>query len=472
MWFSLMRYGRACYALEKLRLYEGLLALHLCLCPDATADSTKRHCRLEQLVPSASALHALAVAVNLDGSMAPLGSCQLLVGGEPQGAPVAPLRPVVVPALDIALLVQTTADYEPAAEELKEALHGFLRQLPASSRIELITYSDVQRVRTVSGFRPPAGLHAQIDALSLEGEAEPPLIMALRTAMDGLLSTHRTEESSDEGPRRRLIVIVSDGMNSRLERSLFREMGQELAKQSIPVFPIAFSPQDIRTPLRNLGELARRSHGTFRWARDRASLQPQFESLAHELGKVQLLKFPMPELRAAAATELTLTLRCSDGLSSNSVSLPAASLRPCSRISFVVASVLGMGLLAALGWGVGRRLKANRAAHPASAEEPASLQPSYYLIFVRGPLSGKRFPLHDVQTLGRAPRDDFGIMIPDASLADTHCKITKNVGGVWLESPGNKGVYCNETPISGRQVVPDGALIRLGQDSECVLRRS
>src|SRR5262249_3956707 len=55
---------------------------------------------------------------------------------------------------------------------------------------------------------------------------------------------------------------------------------------------VAFSVRDDRGPLLNLGELAKRSAGTFRWASDADNLKPQFTTLAEELRQVHTVSFP------------------------------------------------------------------------------------------------------------------------------------------------------------------------------------
>ena len=115
----------------------------------------------------------LAVAVNHDGSVFPLGNCRLphrrnltrrwgsrrsYVTGRPESELCWRYR--------LRLLASTPPE--------QGALQVFLRQLPARSRVHLITFSDGDRVHALPGFRASSA-SAAIDAMAMEGRDAPAL---------------------------------------------------------------------------------------------------------------------------------------------------------------------------------------------------------------------------------------------------------------------------------------------------------
>ena len=60
----------------------------------------------------------------------------------------------------------------------------------------------------------------------------------------------------------------------------------------MPIHTIAYSPIDARGPLLNLGDLSKRSNGTFRWAEKAANLRTQLDTLADEVRKQYVVTFP------------------------------------------------------------------------------------------------------------------------------------------------------------------------------------
>lgn len=450
-----------------------IIGLLLGVCANAAGNSTQPRCRLEQIWTSADALYTLAVAVNHDGSVVPLGNCELLIGGTSQGARAAGVPMSPAPELRIVLAVQASAAYEHAAEELKGALQVFLRQLPARSRVHLITFSDGDQVHALPGFRAPAALQAAIDAMAMEGETHPALAKALRAGMNAFDAESGPEQPTAAFRPRQMIVLISDGMNTRLDRNLFRGMGKELSRRGVPLFPIAFSAEDIRSPLRNLGELARRSSGTFRWARDKSALAGQLASLANEIRRVEALKFSLPARPSQTATELALSLRCDTAPVSNAVMVSASVLGSQSRAPFLATAAFVAGLLAAAGWALRRKLQHGREATESSAptRDHSSGQRTYHLIFIAGPLAGRRVALRGPLILGHEPTAPGFLAIPDSSLAAQHCSLKPDGQTVLLSIPDTKRqVFRSGAPVSGQIHLSDGEIIKIGAETEFVLR--
>src|SRR6185503_7318303 len=119
---------------------------------------------------------------------------------------------------------------------------------------------------------------------------------------------------------RRLIVVISDGLNSQMDRKTFKTLGDAAARARVPIHTIAFSPTDERGPLLNLGEMSKRSNGTFRWARTAEDLKAQIDTLADELNKQYVLTF---SVNTGSLEGKVFILQC-DNLRSNALTYDAS----------------------------------------------------------------------------------------------------------------------------------------------------
>jgi hypothetical protein len=106
---------------------------------------------------------------------------------------------------------------------------------------------------------------------------------------------------------------VSDGLNSQMDRKTFKALGDAAARARVPIHTIAFSPTDERGPLLNLGEISKRSNGTFRWAKTAEDLRAQIDTLTDELNKQYVLTFKL-ETRSLEGKKFQLAV---DELTSN-----------------------------------------------------------------------------------------------------------------------------------------------------------
>ena len=86
-------------------------------------------------------------------------------------------------------------------------------------------------------------------------------------------------------------MIVGDGRDASNDRDRVTRVGQRAAKDNVRIHSIAFSPKDVRRPLLLLGELSKRSLGTFRWVRGAKtdSWAAAFQQLAAELNRQSVI---------------------------------------------------------------------------------------------------------------------------------------------------------------------------------------
>ncbi|MDB4967204.1 MAG: domain containing protein [Myxococcales bacterium] len=170
-------------------------------------------------------------------------------------------------------------------EKVKDAVHALLESLSPKVRVLLIEYGG--DLVAHAPFKPAGAVSGDVDELLPDGEAGD---LALTRAISaGLVELGRPRP--DGKSARRLIVVVSDGLNSQMDRKTFKILGDAAARARVPIHTIAFSPNDERGPLLNLGEMSKRSNGTFRWARTADDLRGQIETLGDELNKQYVLTF-------------------------------------------------------------------------------------------------------------------------------------------------------------------------------------
>ncbi len=197
-------------------------------------------------------------------------------------------------------------------DRVKDALATLVEGRPAKTRVLVIDYGG--EVTPHPPFQPANAAGGALDELAADGESgDLHLVDAVQAA---LVELNRPRPSDgDEAPPRRLVVVVSDGLNAQMDRKTFRALGDAAAISQVPIHSIAYSPADDRGPLLNLGEISKRSNGTFRWARNAEELKAQIETLADELDKQYVLTF---ELAIDTLAGHTFELRCED-LRSNSL---------------------------------------------------------------------------------------------------------------------------------------------------------
>lgn len=241
--------------------------------------------------------------------------------------------------LRIALVVERGPAYEASFSRIRSALTDFVRSLPERGRFTLIAYDHETR-----RLLHRATASQMLDALARLGVTgsvvDPALLAALQMGLDALSDAPKAT--------RRLLVVLSDGIDGLPDWDQFRNLGRRAERLSVPVFPLGFSPMDERGPLLNLGEVAKRSRGTFRWAQQAEQIPKSLSQLARELNEQRVLSFavercPVGGVRVAAG-----------GLSSNLLQVStehasrAAADGPARGVLWWVAVILGVLAVMAL----------------------------------------------------------------------------------------------------------------------------
>lgn len=191
--------------------------------------------------------------------------------------------------LTVVLVVQVDATFRRDFGDVREGLADLLRALPAQSRTAGLAFDDT----LVHLGRSSAGelADAVVELEATEAHAGSTLLQALARALADF-----RDISQRDAPGRRIMIVVSDGLPGMDEREEIRALGDEAAAALVQIMPIAFSPSDDRPRLLALGELAKRSRGTLRWAERRSDLSEKLYDLAAEISSRRALTYHAPEL--------------------------------------------------------------------------------------------------------------------------------------------------------------------------------
>jgi hypothetical protein len=370
---------------------------------------------------------------------------------------------------------------EPPLDKVKDAVRGLLEGMTPRVRVLFIDYGADLTQHTP--FRPAAAVEPDLDDLSPDGDAGDLALSRAITAAVVQLNKPR-----DDGKvARRLIVVISDGLNSQMDRKTFKMLGDSAAKAHVPIHTIAFSPNDERGPLLNLGEVSKRSNGTFRWAKTAEDLRAQIETLTDELNKQYVLTYKI-DVRSLEGR--TFQLHCEE-LTSNALTydssggsfgyVPATKPLVPWWLWTLAALVIGGGGIGIL---LARRApkkamkfspykNAAHGAAPQTAPRPAVQQPVVpqavvraptrgILMVVSGALAGRRVDVGAQPiTVGKGPStlqitDDPAVSTRHAELAlrgDTF--VVTDLGST-------NGTFVNSQRIAQPTRLGDGDLLRFG----------
>jgi FHA domain-containing protein/VWA domain-containing protein len=357
----MMRYRLTLPVRRRLRHLVPLAALALAM----TADASKPRLRLERVDASAfeseSTVRVFASVVELEGSIDDSRAAPAFVlkmDGKTIGRPEKLQQfQGAAEALDLVLIIESSALYGPKKivvpplpppqpkgkrdkaargkqaargkgnkvardvlkqvvpsgdeplDKVKDAVHALLEGLSPRVRVLLIDYG--ADLNPHVPFRPAAAVEPDLDDLTPDGDAGD---LALSRALDSAL-VELNKPRPDGKSARRLIVVISDGLNSQMDRKTFKTLGDTAARARVPIHTIAFSPNDDRGPLLNLGEISKRSNGTFRWAKTADDLRAQMDTLTDELNKQYVLTYKI-DVRSLEGR--TFQLVCED-LTSNAL---------------------------------------------------------------------------------------------------------------------------------------------------------
>lgn len=384
-----------------------------------------------------------------------------------------------------------TSSEEPI-EKVKDALRTLLEEMHPKWRVLVIEYGG--DVIPHPPWRNAASAAATVDELSTDEESGDLRLVDAVNAGLTQLNPKRAADAEPEAPHRKLIVVVSDGLNLSMDRRVFKKLGDNARAAHVPIHSIAFSPTDDRGPLLNLGEISKRSNGTFRWAKTGEDLRTQIETLVEELNKQYVLTFKVKDLDSIA--NKSFHLRCED-LDSNDYLTGAFVAPPKPRYwLWALIGVGGLGLLIGLillivklvrsrerepvataSGAVGKKGKGKAA--PPPSQQPAAAPPQQYaaaggapaaaarratLIVIDGKLAGQQHALTPGAAFYVGKAMGHLIIADDPTVSSQHAMISTDAAGGWVltDLGSTNGTYVNNQRLTQPTYVRDGDLVRFG----------
>jgi von Willebrand factor type A domain len=276
------------------RRVPAALALLSLLLPVSPAHGSKPRLRLEQIDSrrcSSEGLIDLFVAeLELEGSLRRPSTSQIRLVVDGTLLTATPVKATTFAksdhALHLALVIQTSGLSKEDLGRVVRGVRDLLQALPRKSRVTVIIYSwQVQRL--ITRGRPRQALALLGDIAAANVAVDPALTESIKAGLRAL--------QQPKPGLRRLLVVFSDGANQSPKRDLFRGLGSRARSRGVTIHPISFSSIDERGPLLNLGEIAKRTNGTLRWARRSADIAGQFLALSREINEQLVLTFKVPD---------------------------------------------------------------------------------------------------------------------------------------------------------------------------------
>jgi hypothetical protein len=221
----------------------------------------------------------------------------LVVGGQRRKelAGLMPFEYTDAP-VDLVVVIQTSVRFAAALEDLQEPMQKFLGRLSkATTQVAVVSYGGDDSLHA-STLGDPQKAARFVAAILAEDVAEKPQLLP---AIDRAIKILKNAKPAEGGlPPRKLMFIVSDGLHDDDEtedvKADFNKRAKAAADEGIVIHTMAFSMNDHRNPYRNLGQLSRKTAGTFRWAKERAAFAPMLDNLETEIKRQLVLTYFLP----------------------------------------------------------------------------------------------------------------------------------------------------------------------------------
>ncbi len=262
--------------------------------------------------PDRARVRAFVSPLTLEGRMIQDGEpYELVAGGDRLSTPYLESQFAGSDVdLAVAIVIETDFDYDADLPAIQREMASLVGELPRRARVAVVAYGG--RVEGGHRLLSPNEARGQIGSLFADSAPEEPRLIE---AGERALGTLERAFTDSENPRR-IMVLVSDGRDIDPRPERYRDLGLRAADEDIRIHSIAYSPVDNRRPLLGLGELSRRSGGTFRWVRDVHGLSSHVDHLREEILEQPVLTFFPPRddvenarLAIARGDEVSDTLR-------------------------------------------------------------------------------------------------------------------------------------------------------------------
>ncbi|HET7505929.1 MAG TPA: FHA domain-containing protein [Kofleriaceae bacterium] len=267
-----------------------------------------------------SALSIQGPLIDLNGPK----TVKLLIGGSKVDAPYAlGLYGATNADTAIVIVVQANADYADALPKLIPALDAtVLQALGDRTQLAILPYSEATGTGKLTSLK---SARSRLDQISADSDAGAPAL--LDTLDRAMLLLKRAKTSPEKRPLRKLIIVIGDGRDRATDKDRVTALGERASKEGIRIHTFGFAPTKVLRPLLALGELSRRSLGTFRWVRSGGaeSWTPAFQQLRDEINKQYVLTYFLPAGAEVANKKLKIVTLGATEITSNEMKIPEPS---------------------------------------------------------------------------------------------------------------------------------------------------
>jgi len=423
-------------------------------------------------------LHVHLSALSLQGQVLDVldsKSVKLLVNGSRLDAPFGIGRYGATSSdTAIVIIVQSSIDYAEVLPVIVDALdQNVLAVSSDRTQVAILPYGESLGAGKLGSLK---AARKKLGSLTSDGSVGDPLLLDTLERALGMLKKAKTDPVGR--PLRKIVVVIGDGRDSSADRDRVIRIGTRAAKDDVRIHTFAYSPRDLRRPLLLLGELSKRSLGTFRWVRGARtdSWTPAFQQLQAEIARQLVLTFYLPNDEDLSNKKLKIVTTGRVEVTSNEHKIPEVGCagQPCEPGAYCVdrcvspraesgRGVLGwvvvvggiivgaIVLLGVIGWFITKRQQAAVAqpsvplapgsvppapvvktkppkskppklapAPPASIAPPAPITgPRFYVM--TGPRTGEEIALRHGFLIGKAPGCD--LLIDDGYTSGHHAQI-------------------------------------------------
>jgi hypothetical protein len=265
-------------------------------------------------------------ALTLQGNLLDLSdpkSIKALVGGSKLDAPYARGYFGATGAeAAIVFVIQANLAYSETLATIVASLDDtVLSKLADRTQVAILAYGDATDAGKLGSLKAARG---RLGTLVQDGSAgEPALLDTLDRAMRLL---KRAKPPREGAALRKMIIVIGDGRDRAGDRDRVTQLGFRADKEGVRIHTLGYAPSNVRRPLLTLGELSRRSLGTFRWVRTGAaeSWTPAFQQLRDEINKQYVLTYFLPADAEIAGRKLKIVTVGRTEATSNELKIPEA----------------------------------------------------------------------------------------------------------------------------------------------------
>jgi len=419
---------------------------------------------------------------------------------------------------EIIFVVQATGDFAEALPQIADSLeHVMLDHLKDNVKVGIVMYGESTTTPKLANAK---ALKGKVALASDNSVADPALLDAVERA---LMALKKSKSEIEGRPMRKMIVVIGDGRDAAGDHDRVTRVGTRAAKEGVRIHSLAYSAADLRRPLLVLGELSKRSFGTFRWPGQGRKAIPEtwndaFKQLTDEVLKQNVITFFASADDDLGGKKLHVVLSGRTEATSNEVRIPeqatcngSACEGYCADDKCAIGTtgghagaailhwvlIIGGGLvglvilLAVIGWAMTKRQErarqmpqmpypgampptANPGAYPNAAYPNAAYQsrppqpgllpngrPIPGLLVMTGPRTGERLILRNGFLVGGQPASD--LQIQDGYTSSNHAQFMMDPNGncTVIDLGSTNGTFINGMKIT-QQALSHGMTIKIG----------